>query len=93
MKHTPQKTHVLVFFLVLLCYFTFYRLSREIYFRTVYLAFTFIKDMKRTFQTRFFPNGIFEIVAVLNRVTDIIAMLVSADSKNGDVLKGFGELQ
>jgi len=49
--------------------------------------------MKRTFQTRFFPNGIFEIVAVLNRVTDIIAMLVSADSKNGDVLKGFGELQ
>jgi hypothetical protein len=49
--------------------------------------------MKRNFQTQFFPNGVFEIVVVLNRVTDIITSLVSADSKNGDVRKGFGELK
>jgi hypothetical protein len=49
--------------------------------------------MQRNFQTQFFQNGIFEIVAVLNKVMDIIASLVSADSKNGDVLKGFGALQ
>lgn len=41
----------------------------------------------------YFQNAVFEIVAVLDRVMDIIASLVSADSKIGDVLKGFGELR
>ena len=91
-KQTPHKTYVLVFF-ALLCFFTFGRFGREIYFHPVYLAFRFIKDMKRNFQTQFFPNGVFKIVVVLNRVMDIITSLVSADSKNGDVRKGFGELK
>lgn len=83
----------LYFFLVLLCYFTFCRSGREIYFHTVYLAFRFTQDMKRNFHPRFFPNGVFETDVALNRGMDIIALLVSTDSKNGDVHKGFGESQ
>ena len=49
--------------------------------------------MKINVQTLFFQNGIFEIFAVLNRGVDIIVSLVSADSKNRDVIEGFGELQ
>jgi hypothetical protein len=45
--------------------------------------------MKRSFETRFFQNGIFESAAVLNRGMDVIESLVFANSKNGDVLKGF----
>jgi len=74
---------------VLLCYFTFHSFGREIYRHPVYFEFRFIKDMKRNFQARFFQNDIFEIVAVLNRGTDIIASLVSADSKNEKVLESY----
>jgi len=49
--------------------------------------------MKRNFHPRFFPNGVFETDVALNRGMDIIALLVSTDSKNGDVHKGFGESQ
>lgn len=74
---------------MLLCYFTFRRFGREIYLHPLYFAFRFIKDMKRSFETRFFQNGIFESAAVLNRGMDVIESLVFANSKNGDVLKGF----
>lgn len=60
--------------LMLWCEITLRRFGRADFFRALYLAFGFVKNTKCKFQTRFFfPNNIFEIVAVFIRSLDIIA--------------------